>query len=87
MMESTETLPLRAAAAADGGSLYEARIVYNPCDYLKSYAASSAKDTHEGEYRIQTVEKAQVDRKGNDIRSSRQYFQKLLNFKVSVEKT
>ena len=65
----------------------EARIVYNPCDFLKSYVASSSKDIHEGEYRVQTAEKTQFDHKGNDIRGSRQYFQKLLNFKVSVEKT
>ena len=52
MMESTETLPLRAAVAADGGQAYEARIVYNPCDFLKSYVASSSKDIHEGEYRV-----------------------------------
>ena len=47
IVESTETLALRAIA---GG--YEARIVYNPCDYLKSYAPSSQSEIHEGQYTI-----------------------------------
>ena len=56
IVESVETLPLRQSSAADGGSISEARIVYNPCDYLNSYVPSSSKEVHEGEYWVQTTE-------------------------------